>query len=174
MTQCHRPPLKRSNPISLVLLALACRCIAKWLTTTLIRILTTMATAMIRLTVTFCLSQSFRSRLMKHLMPKTVCLGCGIPTVNPSRCDGCAVAPKSYYATKLSSTARGYDSKWRKVRLKVLNRDQWTCYLCQKHLVGRDATVDHLVPISVAPHLRLEETNLRACCLSCNSGKRDR
>lgn len=60
------------------------------------------------------------------------------------------------------------------MRLLILNRDGWLCYICGKALMGRDATVDHLVPISRAPELRLDPGNMRACCSAHNSGKRDR
>lgn len=103
-------------------------------------------------------------------MSKVPCLGCGIPT-NGSRCPACAI-PRT--ARRLAKNAQAYDHEWRKVRLAILNRDHWTCYLCSKRLIGFDATVDHLVPVSVSPELRLEPRNLAACCRKCNSSKADR
>jgi 5-methylcytosine-specific restriction endonuclease McrA len=56
---------------------------------------------------------------------------------------------------------------WRRVRLKVLERDAWTCRYC-----GRPAnTVDHVVPLSDRPDLALEPSNLVAACRPCNSSK---
>ena len=115
---------------------------------------------------------------MKKTMPKTICLDCGIPTPNPSRCDNCKAEWLAKHPRRparigrASREARGYDDAWRKVRLQILNRDAWVCYLCNKKLVGSDATVDHVVPISVNPALRLEPTNLKACCRGCNSGRK--
>ncbi len=45
---------------------------------------------------------------------------------------------------QLSSTARGYGHRWRKLRLTILNRDGWVCHYC-----GNPAnSVDHIVPKS--------------------------
>lgn len=100
----------------------------------------------------------------------TPCLDCGMP-VRASRCVTCsekrlAAMPQPQ---KISSHLRGYDYEWRKVRTLVLDRDGWVCYLCQKKLSGTDATVDHIIPISEDPSLRLVPNNLAACCRSCNS-----
>jgi 5-methylcytosine-specific restriction endonuclease McrA len=57
---------------------------------------------------------------------------------------------------------------YQKARLSVLQRDYFTCHYC-----GQEAnTVDHLIPISKGG--TDEETNLVACCVKCNSAKRDR
>jgi 5-methylcytosine-specific restriction protein A len=100
-------------------------------------------------------------------MPMYACLTCGIPTRNGNRCQQCAAT----HAAKHPTTARGYGADWQRVRRRILDRDQWTCYLCQKILVGTDATVDHVIPLSIDPSRRLDEDNLRACCRSCNSAK---
>ena len=55
-------------------------------------------------------------------------------------------------------------------RLKVLARDQWTCQYCQSPA----DTVDHVIPISVAPDLVVSFENALACCKSCNSRKGSR
>jgi len=106
-------------------------------------------------------------------MPKIACLNCGIPS-NGYRCENCAQAYAKKYAWKPSSAQRGYDAQWRKVRLQVLDRDHWTCYICNKKLVGNDATVDHLVALSKDYEQRLNPDNLRACCRSCNSAKKNK
>jgi len=103
-------------------------------------------------------------------MSKVPCLGCGIPTTG-SRCPACQI-PR--HARKPARHAQTYDYEWRKVRLTILNRDHWICYLCGKKLIGFDATVDHIVPVSANADLRLESTNLAACCRKCNSAKQDR
>ena len=65
--------------------------------------------------------------------------------------------------------AREYDSThYKKVREKVLHRDNFTCFYC-----GQEAnTADHLIPISKGGIS--SEDNMVACCTRCNSGKRDR
>jgi 5-methylcytosine-specific restriction endonuclease McrA len=107
-------------------------------------------------------------------MPLLSCLDCGIPTKH-SRCDRCFAArelakPEQAPRARASSAARGYDAKWHRVRLTILQRDNWTCIYCNKHLVGSDATVDHVNPLSKGGD-RLETSNLVAACRSCNSQK---
>ena len=67
-----------------------------------------------------------------------------------------------------SSTKQGYGTDWQRLRIEILQRDQWTCAYCHKPLLGPDATVDHLIPISIAPSLRLDPSNLVAACRRCN------
>ena len=55
-------------------------------------------------------------------------------------------------------------------RLKVLARDQWSCFYCQQPAT----TVDHIIPISKAPDLVVNYENAVACCQSCNSKKGSR
>jgi 5-methylcytosine-specific restriction endonuclease McrA len=55
-------------------------------------------------------------------------------------------------------------------RLKVLARDQWSCFYCS----APAATVDHIIPISKAPDLVVNFENAVACCKSCNSSKGSR
>jgi 5-methylcytosine-specific restriction enzyme A len=75
---------------------------------------------------------------------------------------------------KKSSQQRGYDYSWQKIRRLVLDRDGWVCYLCNKKLDGSDATVDHIVPFKDNYDLRLQPSNLAACCRSCNSKKQNK
>lgn len=65
--------------------------------------------------------------------------------------------------------AREYDkAHYKKLREKVLIRDNYTCYYC-----GQEAnTADHIIPISKGGISA--EDNMIACCHRCNSGKRDR
>jgi 5-methylcytosine-specific restriction endonuclease McrA len=55
-------------------------------------------------------------------------------------------------------------------RLKVLARDQWSCFYCS----APATTVDHIIPISKAPDLVVNFENAVACCQSCNSSKGSR
>ena len=60
--------------------------------------------------------------------------------------------------------------EWRKVRMRVLNRDQWTCYYC-----GNEANqVDHIVPIKDEPSMAFDESNLVSACKKCNQVKGSR
>jgi 5-methylcytosine-specific restriction endonuclease McrA len=64
-------------------------------------------------------------------------------------------------ATRESSTKRGYDWKWRKLRAKFI-----AAYpLCCVPGCGKPTTdVDHQVSIAERPDLRLEWCNLRPFC----------
>lgn len=108
-------------------------------------------------------------------MPQMPCLDCGKP--NPkSRCDDCHAIREANRPQRVraSSYKRGYDKAWYQVQRKILERDGYTCYRCQKKLIGKDATVDHIIPISKDRSLRLVESNLAACCRSCNSAKQNK
>lgn len=58
---------------------------------------------------------------------------------------------------------------WDATRLRVLDRDGWTCAFCGKPLEGPDATVDHLTSKSEGGTDDL--WNLVACCRTDNSRK---
>jgi 5-methylcytosine-specific restriction protein A len=67
-----------------------------------------------------------------------------------------------------TSTERGYDADWRRLRLVVLAEEP-LCRFCQERgLVVPAEVVDHIQPISESPALRLERTNLRSLCKSCH------
>ena len=60
---------------------------------------------------------------------------------------------------------------WKKRRLEILLRDNYTCYYCGN---GEANTVDHLISIKKDPHLAMDPSNLVACCKRCNSAKGSR
>lgn len=69
---------------------------------------------------------------------------------------------------------------WRRLRGEVLARDN-VCYLCGhpidlslhwNHAMG--ATVDHVIPRRIAPHLALDPTNVRPAHRRCNARKNDK
>lgn len=110
--------------------------------------------------------------MRRSLVP---CLDCGMPSKS-SRCTNCAEKRLDLIASnpKANTTQRGYGSDWQRVRMLILNRDKWICYICGKKLVNSDATVDHIVSIADDPSLRLTPSNLAACCRACNSRKAGR
>ena len=58
---------------------------------------------------------------------------------------------------------------YKRVRLQVLARDQWTCFYC-----GQDAnTVDHVIPIAKGGD-PVSHDNLVSACRRCNSSKGSR
>lgn len=66
------------------------------------------------------------------------------------------------------------DSAWKAQRLRVLERDQWTCQYCHKHLEGSDSTVDHVEPIALDPERVYRDDELVAACRRCNGRKSDK
>ena len=60
--------------------------------------------------------------------------------------------------------------RWQHVRLAILQRDQWVCWLCGQP--GADS-VDHVLPVSRGG-AHYDPSNLRAAHLNCNRGKGDR
>jgi 5-methylcytosine-specific restriction endonuclease McrA len=62
--------------------------------------------------------------------------------------------------------------KYKEVRLRKLAEDGWTCYYCGYE--GKDMTIDHIIPVSKAPELAIEISNMVSCCKPCNSRKGNR
>ena len=58
---------------------------------------------------------------------------------------------------------------YKRVRLEVLARDQWTCHYCMQPAT----TVDHVIPIKAGGD-PVAHDNLVACCTRCNSSKGSR
>lgn len=100
--------------------------------------------------------------------PPTVC-GCGkvVPsgTVCPCRAAMTKERAKAYDAARGSRHERGYDNQWQRLRDMHLSENP----LCE-HCLQEDETVtvavdvDHVEPITVAPHRRLDPTNLQSLC----------
>lgn len=59
-------------------------------------------------------------------------------------------------------------SKWKKLRLQILARDNHTCAYCG----GEATTIDHIIP--KAKGGSDTESNLIACCRTCNTLKSDK
>jgi 5-methylcytosine-specific restriction endonuclease McrA len=68
----------------------------------------------------------------------------------------------------MSSALQGNGSttKWRKIRLRILQRDNYVCQMCG---VEEANSVDHIVPRAAGGSD--EEWNLQTLCTSCNSSK---
>ena len=95
------------------------------------------------------------------------CAGCG-RIVRDSRCLECKRLLDRQRPTR---TQRGYDYSWMKLSRK-LREIQPFCSI--RGCTSKDLTVDHIIPLAEAPHLRLEVTNLRVLCRSHNSQKGNR
>lgn len=69
-----------------------------------------------------------------------------------------------------NKSRRGLSNKrWREIRLRVLERDEWQCQYCGDR---EDLTCDHIVPLARGGGN--EDENLTAACRRCNSSKGDK
>ena len=102
-------------------------------------------------------------------MPARPCLTCQRLTTNGTRCDPCRRAKvRTRSAQRGTRTEQGYGNDWLRLRDSILIRDGHRCHYC-----GNPATTaDHVVPRSKGG--ADDPSNLVACCLPCNSSKRDR
>ena len=71
---------------------------------------------------------------------------------------------KELDSSRLSSTDRGYDTSWLKVRKMKLNHNS-ICEHCNRVVAS---LVHHIKPISTHPHLRLDLNNLQSLCNPCH------
>lgn len=81
--------------------------------------------------------------------------------------------PPVLRAAKLKSYGK-WAKRWAKTRSQWFIEnpaDNYTCYLCGKYLNPEETTLDHVIPRSRAPELRYVMSNLRPCCMTCNSIK---
>jgi 5-methylcytosine-specific restriction endonuclease McrA len=92
------------------------------------------------------------------------CAGCG-RVVRATRCAECKRIKDRARPRRID---RGYDYAWNKLS-RQLREQQPFCSIagCK----SQDLTVDHIIPLSEAPWLRLEISNLRVLCRSHNSQK---
>jgi len=73
-----------------------------------------------------------------------------------------------------TTTERGLGADWVRLRALKLATDPF-CQINTHCIQGTIATeVDHIVPRSKRPDLRLEWSNLQSSCKACNSAKADR
>jgi 5-methylcytosine-specific restriction endonuclease McrA len=63
-----------------------------------------------------------------------------------------------------------YDGPWKKVRLKVLERDDYRCQIRAAGCTQEAQEVDHILPVAMGGDWYAEE-NLRASCSRCNNGR---
>ena len=113
----------------------------------------------------------------------------------------CASCRGTYDEQRGSSSVRGYDGRFGRLRIICLVRDRWRCQKCDwepdivrlsreyelpdlppaekvleelrnRAVDGeRHLQVDHVIPISQAPELRLELGNLQVLCDACHRTK---
>lgn len=99
--------------------------------------------------------------------PQKFCLLCGSEITfqhgNSVTCNFCATN-RSRWAMNVKIR-----NESAAIRLDILNRDDWRCSYCYKHLTVDDAHVDHKTP--VARGGTSNPSNLTAACDTCNIRK---
>ena len=65
-----------------------------------------------------------------------------------------------------------YAGEWKRVRLRILARDRYACQIRGPKRTAVATHVDHITSISQGG-ARLDPSNLRAACASCNVAKRN-
>ena len=72
-----------------------------------------------------------------------------------------------------------WSNDWRKMRLYILDHDNFECQVCKRE--GRVTTqadsrlfVDHIKELATHPELRLEPSNLEVKCFDCHEQKHGR
>lgn len=105
------------------------------------------------------------------------CLLCGDPffrNQGPRPKRFCTVKCQTAFSSRIR--ARRIAALPRFNRIKILERDNWTCQICgagisleAKRYTAGWATVDHIVPISKGGNN--DDANLRAACWKCNASK---
>ena len=63
-----------------------------------------------------------------------------------------------------------YDGPWKKIRLKILERDDYRCQIRAQGCTQEAVEVDHILPVAMGGDWYAEE-NLRASCSRCNNGR---
>ena len=72
-----------------------------------------------------------------------------------------------------NSGARGYGKDWQRLRAQVIKENP-LCILCakgsatQRPRIEAAVEVDHIIPVTVAPALRLTKSNLQCLCKRCH------
>ena len=66
------------------------------------------------------------------------------------------------------------DIKWKKLKMRVLKRDGFTCQFCGTLALGKNRNgvspvVDHIETVKDRPDLAMEITNLRVLCRPCDN-----
>ena len=69
---------------------------------------------------------------------------------------------------KRYSNAVTRTSRWKALRVKALDRDDWQCVQCGER---RRLEVDHILPVRMHPELSYSLDNLQSLCGRCHARK---
>tara|TARA_R110002020_G_scaffold5179_4_gene21926 strand:- start:10010 stop:10357 length:348 start_codon:yes stop_codon:yes gene_type:complete len=97
-----------------------------------------------------------------------VCGHCGKTHLSGEECALVAERARARKAkadkNRPNARARGYDREWEKARADYLS-----VYPSCRRCGSKADLVDHITPIKVAPHRRLDRTNFQSLCTTCHS-----
>lgn len=119
-------------------------------------------------------TQTTAKRIVKGLNAEIVAFG----TIDNSRVLEIVNSIKDEAKRQIKKNKESYtktktiDTKWRRVRYKVLKRDGARCACCG--MTAKDGVkihVDHIKPVSIFPLLKYDMDNLQVLCELCNIGK---
>lgn len=69
-------------------------------------------------------------------------------------------------------------TEWRKLRITILQRDNWECQWCKRegkvHSKSKNLIVDHIKELETHPRLALDPDNLRTLCFYHHEVRHDR
>jgi 5-methylcytosine-specific restriction endonuclease McrA len=77
--------------------------------------------------------------------------------------------PTQAHAKPAKETAHYRTADWAARRLRILVRDAYTCRTCRLCVQGRDAHVDHILPLEDGG--TDGDLNLQVLCVSCHGAK---
>jgi 5-methylcytosine-specific restriction protein A len=69
----------------------------------------------------------------------------------------------------MKETTHYRTADWAVRRQRILVRDAYTCCVCRTVVVGRDAHVDHIIPLE--DFGTDNDANLQTLCVSCHGAK---
>ena len=72
-------------------------------------------------------------------------------------------------AKPAKETAHYHSGHWYAVRVRILTRDAYTCRSCSAIVAGKDAHVDHVVPLEDGG--TDTDDNLQTLCAACHGRK---
>lgn len=110
---------------------------------------------------------------MPRNAPKPCCKpGCGKLTHSGAYCEGHAsYQRKRSDERRGSSSKRGYNYQWQRVRLQHLRNEPLCRYCLAKGLVVEATVVDHIVPHKGDHDLFMDPDNHQSLCKSCHDVK---
>jgi 5-methylcytosine-specific restriction protein A len=77
--------------------------------------------------------------------------------------------PQHARAKAMKETTHYRTADWSARRLRILIRDAYTCCVCRTVVHGREAHVDHIIPLE--DFGSDSDTNLQVLCVSCHGAK---